>query len=192
MQVCSPIQGEHPITCPSCKAPVYLVYASTGDTPGANVWLTDGDSVPKVHEHLRPDQIEGQSFECMLSVGNCHACSGAYYVVEAAFLDGPLDRLYDWLAGSFEEHGRINYVCTNPAGGDPWTLLGAQTVAGHSALHIHGPFALGSHTVSGPNGVAACGDTAKAAPWEHARDLLAEHWDAMRLANTAAATASSP
>lgn len=173
MQI-EPIENAHALSCPHCGMPT--AYAGPrGTDPATNApWLTDGDAVPKL-----PEAPAGLALEAMLSVGQCHACRGGYYVVEAFVTRAPKAVLYDWLAGSLEVEEEIQQIVR--AGGKPaWVRRRAMLPGGMRVdEHLFGPYPVALEQLQGPIGVAACGDAARAPAWAAARDLVAERLDAI-------------
>ncbi|OGU24063.1 MAG: hypothetical protein A2580_00920 [Hydrogenophilales bacterium RIFOXYD1_FULL_62_11] len=168
----SPIQSVHSLECPHCKAVLLNVGPASSQVPGLTSWLTDGDAIPGV-----PDALPGQTQQAlmpMLSVGRCAACNGHYYVAEVITLSGPLDLVYDWMAGALKEGASSNFVCRLPELQQDWCLFRTSTDAGAVSEYMMGPFPL-CGGIEGPNGVSACGSPRS--PWEEAREIVASQLD---------------
>lgn len=173
MQI-EPIESAHALSCPHCGMPAAYAGPRGTDPATAAPWLTDGDAVPKI-----PEAPEGFALEAMLSIGECAACRGGYYVVEAFVTRAPKVVLYDWLAGSLDLEGESQQLVR--AGAAPAWVRRRAILAdgGYVDEHLFGPYPVALEQLRGPLGVAACGEAAQAPAWSAARQLVADRLDAL-------------
>lgn len=165
------------IACPHCATAIAEVTASGIRAIGREFFLDDGDAIPHAQAlSPPPDRVT----ECMLSVGKCQSCTKGYFMVEATFVDGTVDNLYDWMAGSLEEREPPQWQMVPDAAGPAW--IHARTMTRNALVideHLFGPYPVDLAVVIGPHGVSACGARAQNEPWLQATDVLHKHWPAL-------------
>lgn len=182
MQI-TPIDQPHALHCPSCATVIAQVSRSGLEPVGCDVLFTDGDAVPGAGDDVEA-RDPNRGFESMLSVGRCPVCHAGYYAVEAFFVDGPQDDLYAWMAADPDTDDVRRFLVHGSAADTTW-IHGQNTTRKGQRIHEHlfGPFPADIAALIGPSGVSACGVRAQAAPWQHARDVVASCWHEMHAAH---------
>lgn len=170
------LETPHALFCPHCRQALAVIEARAMSSASDGYFLLDGDSVPGASAAVGLSGAEG--FDASVVAGECHSCKGGYYVVDATFVDGDIDDLVDWFSAEKDD---LEYAFTVVRGAtQTWVHMRTTTEGGLAVNeHTFGPFPLEPGCLIGPAGVSACGERACAKPWQHARDLLAAHWEPM-------------
>lgn len=164
------------VCCPHCGQQLLELTQGCARVVAGGTWLDDGDCVPGVVDQLPGGYGHGN--DACLMVGTCPGCRGHYWVAEATLLAGSWDQLDAFLSGEapLDDEAPARFYAGS-WGRSRWWMVEQETPDGPVHQHCFGPFALSAiDELRGPNGVAACGQRARAPAWSQARELLLEVW----------------